>query len=347
MKHRFMPLAGAFACVLACAATASAWSARGHRLITYLAIDGLPADAPSYLREPFTRDLIAEQANEPDKWRSTISPTLSHENGPDHYLDVEDLEQFGLTLDSVPPLRQEYFRVMAVSKHIHPELVTQPYDATDDADKTREWPGFLAHAMSEHYQKLRSSFNTLRILETLNEPARAAQLELARRNVIVEMGMLAHFVGDAAQPLHTTRHHHGWVGPNPNNFTTERGIHAYIDGAIIDLHDFTYDSLKGQVNFNRTLNAADPWPDILGHIRKSFDQVQPLYTLRRDGTLEKEAGKAFIGERLADGAGMLGALYRAAWEASAPTDQQMANWIKYNSIDPARASGPSTGGHPK
>jgi len=335
MKYRFTALLAA-GLAFSCATVALAWSARGHRLITSLAIDALPPEAPAFLRDPATRDLIAEEANEPDKWRGIQAPALSHANGPDHYLDVEDLEQFGLTLDTVPPLRQEYFRVLAISKHTHPELVTQPYDASNDADKTKEWPGFLAHAMSEHYQKLRSSFNTLRILEAIDDPARAAQHELARRNIITQMGMLAHFVGDAAQPLHTTRHHHGWVGPNPSGYTTDRGFHAYIDGAIVDLHDFTYDSLKPSVSFDRPINAADPWTDVLAHIRRSFDRLEPLYTLHRDKTLEGEPGKALIAERLADGAGMLGALYRSAWEASVPTDQQMAMWVKYNTIDTKR-----------
>jgi hypothetical protein len=314
------------------AGAALGWGARGHRLIACLALDGLPADAPAFLRDPGTRDLIAEEANEPDKWRGITAPALAHANGPDHYLDVEDLEQFGLTLDTVPELRQEYFRVLAISKHIHPEEITQPYDAKDDGDKTKEWPGFLPHAISEHYQKLRSSFNTLRILEALDDPARATQLELARRNVVTEMGMLAHFVGDAAQPLHTTRHHHGWVGPNPAGYTTDHGIHAYIDSAIIDLHGYTYESLKASVNFDRTINQADPWSDVIAHIHRSFEHVEPLYALQHEKALDGEAGKAFIAERLTDGAGMLGALYKAAWE-SVPTDQQVASWVKYNSVD--------------
>ena len=33
-------------------------------------------------------------------------------------------------------------------------------------------------------------------------------------------------VGDAAQPLHTTRHHHGWVGDNPFIFLDTAKIRA-------------------------------------------------------------------------------------------------------------------------
>jgi len=42
-----------------------------------------------------------------------------------------------------------------------------------------------------------------------------------------EMG---HFVGDGAQPLHTTKHYNGWVGENPKGFTTQTTFHAWIDG---------------------------------------------------------------------------------------------------------------------
>ena len=52
----------------------------------------------------------------------------------------------------------------------------------------------------------------------------------ARANIIYIMGVMGHYVGDASQPLHTTIHHHGWVGPNPNGYTTNRTFHSWIDG---------------------------------------------------------------------------------------------------------------------
>ena len=47
--------------------------------------------------------------------------------------------------------------------------------------------------------------------------------------------------GDIAQPLHTTKHHHGWKGENPNGYTTEYSIHAYIDGGVLKLHRINAD----------------------------------------------------------------------------------------------------------
>src|SRR5439155_16088033 len=120
------------------------------------------------------------------------------------------------------------------------------YDAAPDPMRTKETPGFLPWAIERHYELLVSSLNTLRIVEGLHDGARAAALEEARQNIVHEMGMLSHFVGDAAQPLHTTRHHHGWVGENPAGYTTASGFHAYIDGAVLRLHGLSYQTLKGK-----------------------------------------------------------------------------------------------------
>src|SRR5262245_14867541 len=84
--------------------------AHGHRTITYLALDSLPAEVPAWLREPAFRDQIAEESNEPDRWRGSTIPALGHQNNPDHYLDVEKLDQFGLTLRTVPRLRYDYLQ---------------------------------------------------------------------------------------------------------------------------------------------------------------------------------------------------------------------------------------------
>lgn len=338
----------ALACL--CAATllspaAHAWDAHGHRTIALLAIDQFAAAEQSdknakpgeldWLFATDSRTQVGYQSGEPDRYRAIRSPYLKHLNDPDHYLDVDDLEQFGLTLQTIPPLRYEYLRALAIAKHEHPENMKKPYNARTDPARTQEWPGYLPYSITEHYGKLISSFRQIRVLEKLNDPARAPQLAAARANVIFEMGQLAHFVGDAAQPLHTTEHHHGWVGDNPSGFTTNRGFHAYIDGTILGIHTLNYDTLKSACTATRTISPNDPaelFSETLAHIQRSFDQVRPLYELQKSGELEKDAGKVFITERLCDGASMLGALYFAAWQASAMTDKDAQDFIKYDQI---------------
>lgn len=322
------------------ASATAAWNAHGHRTITRLALGGLPADAPAWLRDADTVAVIAEQSVEPDRWRGTRTPPLAHENGPDHYLDVDRLDQYGLSLATMPRFRYDYVRAMALAGHEHPERL-EPYDRDRDPERQYEWPGFAAHAITEHYAKLRSSFNTLRILDEVvradpsQARARAAQIDAARRNVVSEMGLLSHFVGDMAQPLHATKHHHGWVGDNPAGYTTDHGFHAYIDGTILEIHRLDADALRPAMAYDARVNGDDPWDDTVAYIGRTFEAVVPLYELQKSGELVKEPGRAFIASRLRAGASMLAALYAAAWDSSAPTDQQVAAFLRFNPVDQA------------
>ena len=156
-----------------------AWGARVHRMLTDLALAGLPADAPEWLRSPETSARAAFQSNQPDRWRGWTSLELRHMNEPEHYLDVEELDQFGLTLETIPALRGEYLRVLAVAKYVHPEQIA-PYDAAKDPARTHEWPGLVLHAAAERYAKLQAAFQQVRILEKLNRPTLRMQLDEAR-----------------------------------------------------------------------------------------------------------------------------------------------------------------------
>lgn len=329
----------------ALAGNAMAWDAHGHRTIALLAIDVMDSDLVkakdadaaqlAWLLTPESRSEVGYQAGEPDRYRAIRSGQLKHINDPDHYIDIEDLSQFGLTLSTLPPLRYEYLRAMAIAKHEHPESA-KPYNERTDPARTQEWPGFAPYSIMEHYGKLISSYRQIRILNAINEPSRAFQVAAARANVIYEMGQLAHFVGDAAQPLHTTAQHHGWVGENPHGYTTNKGFHAYIDTTIVGVHGLSYDTLKGKCTIEHTINANDPWQDVIAYIQHSFELVEPLYVLQKSGELEKEPGKAFIEDRFCDGGSMLGALYAGAWKASQMTDKDVKDFLGYD--QPSKAT---------
>lgn len=328
-----------------------AWGAHGHRIVTLVALDGLPPEAPLFLRDPVVRQRIAFQSSEPDRWRGSGSVILDHENKLDHYLDVELLDQFGLTLETVPHLRNEYLRAMMIAKHEHPEKI-EPYDATKDPDRTKEWPGAALHAIAEHYAKLQSAFNTMRILEEINDSSRDFQLVQARENVIYHMGILSHFVGDCAQPLHTTRHFNGWVGDNPGKYTTSNKFHAYIDTGVLEHHKLTYEMIRSAATFDAKVKAEDPWDDVTAYVRRSLTRVEPVYALERDGKLNGDEGRQFIIERLCDGASMLSAMYWAAYRSAAPTKLQIANFQKFDertstSAPPAAPGDPAATARPQ
>ena len=311
------------------------WGAHVHRTITYLALDGLPADAPAWLREAATKHRIAFQSNQVDRWRGWNSTVLKHENDPEHYLDVELLDQFGLTLETVPKLRREYLRALVIAKQQHPEKI-DPYDPEKDPARTHEWPGFILHAIAEHYAKLQGAFNQVRILEKLADPARSRQLEQARAIAVYHLGCLGHFVADAAQPLHTTKHYNGWLGDNPQGYVWRDRFHAYIDEGFADRHEIGLAKLRSHVKYSTQVKAADPWDDVLTYMKRSHSRMKPLYELERDGKLDSPAGEQFIIERLADATSMFSALVWAAYTSAEPTEQQIESWVRYNGFDPSR-----------
>lgn len=316
------------------AAPCQAWDAHGHRLITNIALDGVAAmtGSPSWLNEPEWRRRAAYQSAEADRWRGQRTPALIHENNLDHYIDVEYLDAYGLTLRTVPPLRYEFLRQMSVVRAAHPERWPD-YDASKDQFGDRMWPGFLPHSIMEHYAKLQASFRTLRLLEAVDGPGRADQIEQARSNVIFHIGMLSHFVGDAAQPLHTTQHFNGWTGPNPNGYTTSNRFHAYIDGGVLETHAITYETVRPLADFDLCVAEADPWADVLTHIERSFAHMEQLYQMEKDGSLDQAPGKALIEARLADGAEMLAAMIHAAWVTSEPDGAEVKRFSGWTPPD--------------
>lgn len=345
MRHR---LTAALALLLAATPLpALAWDSAGHRTITYIALDGFKAlapDRPAFLADDNARHMAAFQSSEPDRYRSlTKSLYLKHENEPDHYLDVEDLEKFGLTLETMPKLRYEYVRALCIAQHEHP---VQPdaakgiaaYDPATDPQRSKEFPGYALHAVMEHHAKLVSAFKTYRQLTALNDLSRAPQLEMTKANILAEMGHLSHFVGDLAQPLHTTRHHHGWVGDNPDGFTTERKFHSYMDGDILVHHQLVYANLREKAKFTPfapdtaevRADHTDRWPEAVALVKRTFEKVRPLYMLEKTGELKLEAGKDFVGACILDGGQTLGAFYASAWEASKITDADPKDFVRWD-----------------
>jgi len=308
-----------------------AWDAYGHRLITTCALESMGPAAPAWLTAPDAIKKISDGAVVPDRWRSTKINQLTHLNNPEHYLDVEDLAPYGLSLKTLPTLRYEFVRAMVLAKEkAGPNFKGRPVNPARDTAKTDELPGFLPYAITEQYAKVHSAFLVVRVLEKLNDPRRAHQLALAKENAIYNMGVLSHYVGDAAQPLHMTKHHHGWVGNNPNAYTTDRGFHSYIDGKVLSLHQLKASDVRPLVDAKRAVEARAPWEDVLTYLDQSFQEVEPLYVLQKSGDLQKAPGKKFIETRLAHGASMLGALYRAAWDAADPTPKDVDDFKKYD-----------------
>ena len=68
-----------------------AWDYEGHRIVNHIALSSLPTNFLAFVRTPAALERIAILAGEPDRWRNITDLPLKHFNGPDHYIDLEEL----------------------------------------------------------------------------------------------------------------------------------------------------------------------------------------------------------------------------------------------------------------
>ena len=142
--------------------------------------------------------------------------------------------------------------------------------------------------------------------------------EFAERNAIFYAGWLGHYVADASNPMHTTIQHNGWVGPNPNGYTTANTIHWKMEGIFVAAN-------QKQLQFADLVPAsprllADPFQDYLSYLWDSHQYVEKVYQLEKAGGFDGEGtpeSREFIRQRLAAGAQMLRDMWYSAWIQSA------------------------------
>jgi hypothetical protein len=208
---------------------AFAFDYEGHRTINQLALSCLPADYPPFVREAAMAERIVFLSGEPDRWRNSTDNTFKHWNAPDHYFDLDDLPPLGLAENKLPAFRHLFTMQLAEAQHKFPRALPL-IDPAKNADHSRELIGYLPWTIAEHFSKLKSAFSSLKAFE---EDGSASEIANCRENVVYYMGVMGHYVADAAQPLHTTRHFNGWIGNNPKGYSTSRGFHSWIDGGYL------------------------------------------------------------------------------------------------------------------
>jgi hypothetical protein len=229
-----------------------------------------------------------------------------------------------MTSSELPIFRYEFDARLTLGRLAAPGAFP-PVDPGQNRDRTRELIGFLPWAIVEHSGRLTSAFSYLKAYET--HGGTPEDIHNAQQNVIYIMGLMGHFVGDAAQPLHTTIHHHGWVGPNPRGYTTDRAIHQLIDGDFFErTGGIGAEGLKGRV---RPAAATGGGPDALfrqtmAFILESHELVEPLYALHKEGGFAGDGptglkGRPFLEGRLVRAGQHLGDVWYSAW-LNAPED---------------------------
>lgn len=330
MQKSFRPLCAAFVAIAA-AAVAHAWDAEGHRIVNQVALYSLPADFPAFARDAAATDRILHMANVPDRWRN-VDPALKQVGGSwvDHFLDLEQLPDAGLDPKTVPSLRLDFALVFAAGRIAHAEKFPA-VDPEKNAGHTSEWPGFAPWGITENFHKLRSAFGYLKAYQEVG--GTPSEIANAEADVVYAMGLLGHYVADCAQPLHTTVHHNGWVGANPNGYTTWSRFHSWVDGGFVAKAGIKAVDLQpraapvGPMPLPPRGDGRDPmFVAMMDYVIDTHAQVEPLYQLEKAGLLGNKPelpvtpeARAFFEQRLLTGGQTLARLWVTAWK-SAPLD---------------------------
>jgi hypothetical protein len=280
----FQALLASAGLVLAQPPAACAWGNGGQRLVNKLAASTLPADVPAFLRSPEAIGEIEYLGPEPDRWRSLAEPELNAAQAPEHFIDLEPADALGPL-----PRRRLDFEAKVFASGQRPEKIgLQPWEAT------------------EIWERLKAALRAYR------------NLAAAKQAILFYAGWLGHYVGDAAQPLHTTIQYNGWVGPNPNGYTTGHAIHWQFEGPFVDanLHE---SEVLARMTAPKAIDG-DIFDSYVAYLRHTQTYVERVYQLEKvggfvgTGTAES---REFTAGRLAAGASMLRDMIYTAWLESA------------------------------
>jgi hypothetical protein len=298
---------GLTALVLLQSVGAGAWGNEGHTYINRVAAEKIPGTMPRFLRRAVVE--IAYLGPEPDRWRSPSEFALKNAQEPDHFIDLERVSW----LDPLPQGRYEFYRKLYEKRAATPS--TEHPD-----DYLPEHVGLQPYITMEVYGRLKAAFREYRQREAAHQPTQAVQ-----RAIVYYAGWLGHYVGDGSQPLHTTIQYNGWVGPNPNGYTTEHKIHAQFETAYVAAN-ITAKDFAGLVKAPQRLD--NPFTGYVAYLRQSNALVENVYALEKAGGFTGKGSPAafdFTTHRLAAASQMLLNLWYTAWlESAVPVPEHPA-----------------------
>jgi hypothetical protein len=289
------------------------WGNEGHIYVNRVAAEKTPATMPRFLRRSVIE--IAYLGPEPDRWRSSTEFALKNSQEPDHFIDLERLDW----LNPLPRGRYEFYRKLYDKRAAtmdHPD------------DYLPEHVGLQPYIVMEIYGRLKAGFREYRKLKASHQPTASVE-----HVIVFYAGWLGHYVADGSQPLHTTIQYNGWVGPNPNGYTTQHDIHAQFEtayvGANISANDFA-----GLLHAPEQLD--DPFAAYIAYLRQSHALVEKVYAIDKAGGFRGKGSPQafeFTTRRLAAGSQMLLNLWYTAWLESAepvPLPEHLAPLLPAN-----------------
>ncbi len=281
---------------------ALAWGPRAHAVINRVAVDSLPPGDLDFLKPH--ADYIVARASIPDSWRGVSEPFLKIVEDPNHGWFREQFEF--LPTARMPRSRYEF--VLALYKERERIKADNP---TSAQLMNVRWTGTLPYAAVETFERLKTG---MRLWRMAPDAQRKHFLEL---DIAHYIGRLGHYVGDGAQPMHVTIHHDGWVGPNPNNYSTDPRIHGKMETAFVNLIELSDTDILDRIGDAKRLD--DPFQAMLEALDAARADVESIYQLDQKGAWEDAQhpqAREMVYRCSANGARLLRDLIYTAWLAS-------------------------------
>lgn len=256
-------------------------------MINRLAATSLPADTPAFLRTESALNEIEYLGPEPDRWRSPSEPELVSAQAPEHFIDLEPADALG-------PLPHKRF-----------DFEAKVYAAGDKPDRI----GLQPWQTVEVWERLKAAMRQYRTMSANHEDTTPVE-----QLIVFYAGWLGHYVGDGAQPLHTTVQYNGWTGPNPNGYTTAHQIHWQFEGPFVGANIHSPE-IAAKMTPAKAIDG-DIFDAYVAYLRHTATYVEKVYQLEKEGGWVSEGSpesRAFAVERLAAGASMLRDMIYSAW----------------------------------
>jgi hypothetical protein len=276
-----------------------AWGVDGHQIINQLACSSLPGDIPGFLRSPQSMSAMIYYSPLPDHWRGQLEPELAAASAPEHFIQLESVD---VVLPVLPRTRYDYVRALAVAQASHPDMIV-----------TAEKLGMQPYQADEVWERLKVAMRDYRELTASKQDTRPVEEE-----IIFLAGWLGHYVGDGSMPLHTSNKPNGWIGPNPNGYTTDHKIHGLFES------EFVRNNVKAAdvspLVATQPALIGDVFDQYMSYLRRSHALVETTYRLEKDGAFNgpgTAAGKHFAVQQLSAAATELRDLIYTAWLRSA------------------------------
>jgi hypothetical protein len=305
------------------------WGHTGHVEISRIAIEKLPNEIPSFVRNELTAAAIGELGPEADESKTTgivtgvsssgslLTTRTVHdaERDPGHFIDIDDS---GIVIGGVVPLADL-------------PSTREAFDTTQRTGtpaQTQYSGGYVPYQMLDGFQQLRKDFAMWRAFKAGSQTAVKlsdrvyflSHLALREQLIIRDLGYWSHFVADASQPMHVSVHFNGWGNfPNPKGYTTAP-IHAPFEGTFV----------RNFIDFRKVAAAVRPYTDrgvdtmeerVPLYLAETLATVGPTYQAALDSgndnyTTAKPAEVAIVTARLAAGAAELRDEIVDAWRQS-------------------------------